>query len=102
MVQYATSDHVGAAMTEPRESAIEFPCEFPVKVMGHSHPDFVLRVVEIVRTHVSDLDESRVTATPSRRGNYVSVTVTLTATSQHQLDQVYLALNADEQVVMTL
>ncbi|MCC5810909.1 MAG: DUF493 domain-containing protein [Ectothiorhodospiraceae bacterium] len=89
-------------MTEPRESAIEFPCEFPIKVMGHSRPDFVLRVVEIVRAHAPDLDEEQITTTPSRRGNYVSVTVTLTATSQHQLDQVYLALNADEQVVMTL
>lgn len=89
-------------MTDQRESAIEFPCEFPIKVMGRADPDFVLRVVEIVREHVPDLDDRRVKTAASRRGNFVSVTVTVVATSQHQLDQVYLALNADEQVVMTL
>ncbi len=89
-------------MINQRESAIEFPCEFPIKVMGRADPDFVLRVVEIVREHVPDLDEQRVKTAASRRGNFVSVTVTVLATSQQQLDQVYLALNADEQVVMTL
>ncbi|MCC5858675.1 MAG: DUF493 domain-containing protein [Ectothiorhodospiraceae bacterium] len=89
-------------MTDQRESAIEFPCDFPIKVMGRADPDFVLRVVEIVRQHVPDLDEQRVKTAASRRGNFVSVTVTVVATSQEQLDRVYLALNADAQVVMTL
>lgn len=89
-------------MTETRETIIEFPCEFPVKVMGRAAPDFVLRVAGIVREHVPELRDADIDTAASRRGNYVSVTVTFTARSQHQLDQVYLALNADEQVLMTL
>ncbi len=89
-------------MTEKRESAIDFPCEFPIKVMGRADPDFVLRVVRIVQEQVPGFDDRQVKTAASRRGRFVSVTVTVTATSQHQLDQIYLALNADEQVVMTL
>lgn len=89
-------------MSEHRESAIEFPCEFPVKIMGRANPDFVIRVVEIVREHVPELRDQDVSTAASSRGKYVSVTVTFTAVSQSQLDNVYLALNADEQVLMTL
>ncbi len=89
-------------MHESRETIIEFPCEFPVKVMGRADPDFVLRVTEIVREHAPDLRDRDISTAASRRGNYVSVTVTLTARSQYQLDQIYLALNADDQVLMTL
>ncbi|MCP1672971.1 putative lipoic acid-binding regulatory protein [Natronocella acetinitrilica] len=89
-------------MSDDRETLLEFPCEFPVKAMGRADEDFVLRVVELVREHVPDLDESRVATSASRRGNYVSVTITFTAISQAQIDAVYLALNADDQVVMTL
>lgn len=81
---------------------LEFPCEFPIKAMGPAKPDFVLRVLELVREHVPDVDENRVATASSRRGNYVSVTVTVTATSKDQLDAVYRSLNADSQVVMTL
>lgn len=89
-------------MSEQRESAIEFPCEFPIKIMGRANPDFVIRVVEIVRGHVPALRDQDVTTAASRRGKYVSVTVTFTAVNQSQLDNVYLALNADDQVLMTL
>jgi len=85
-----------------RETIIEYPCEFPVKAMGKADPDFVLRVVELVRLHVPELDDSCVRTSASRRGSYVSVTVTFTAVSQRQVDDVYLALNGDPQVLMTL
>lgn len=89
-------------MGSSRDSLLEFPCEFPVKAMGRADTDFVLRVVDLVRQHVPELDPDRITTNPSRRGNYVSVTITFTAVSQEQIDAVYLALNADDQVVMTL
>jgi len=89
-------------MADQRETLIEFPCEFPVKAMGRADPDFVLKVVRIVRAIVPELRDDQVTTSASKRGNYVSVTVTFTAMSQAQLDSVYLALNADEHVVMTL
>lgn len=84
------------------QTLLTFPCEFPIKVMGAADPDFVLRVLELVRKHVPDVNGDCVATTASRRGNYVSVTVTVTATSKGQLDAVYRSLNADTQVVMTL
>lgn len=89
-------------MADERDSLIEFPCTFPIKVMGRADTEFALRVTEIVREHVPDLRDEDVRTAASRRGNFVSVTVTVTARSQAHLDRVYLALNADEQVLMTL
>ncbi len=85
-----------------RETVLEFPCEFPVKAMGRADRDFAVHVFEIVRRHVPDLTDDQLRTTASRRGSFVSVTVTFTARSQDQLDQIYLDLNGDEQVLMTL
>ena len=84
------------------DTLLEFPCEFPIKAMGPSDPDFVLHVLALVRQHVPDVDEQRVSTTSSSRGKYVSVTVTVTATSKQQLNDVYRTLYEDDQVVMTL
>ena len=83
-------------------SLLEFPCVFPIKVMGRAASGFDLTVVEIVRRHVPDLGESAVTQRPSRAGTYVSLTVTIHATSQAQLDALYRELSAHEQVLMVL
>lgn len=84
------------------DTLLEFPCTFPIKAMGPADPDFVLHVLALVREHVPDVADDAVTTTSSRRGTYVSVTVTVTATSKAQLDAVYRSLHADDQVVMTL
>ncbi len=81
---------------------LEFPCEFPLKVMGAADPDFVLHVVEIVRQHVPDLDDTRIATRASSRGRYVSVTLTFTAKSRPQLDALYTALSRDEKVSIVL
>ena len=85
-----------------RETVLEFPCEFPVKAMGRAERDFAVHVFKIVRRHVPDLTDDQLRTAASRRGNFVSVTVTFTAQSQDQLDRIYLDLNGDEQVLMTL
>lgn len=84
------------------DTLLEFPCTFPIKAMGPADPDFVLHVLALVREHVPDVPDDAVTTNSSRRGTYVSVTVTVTATSKAQLDAVYRSLHADDQVVMTL
>jgi putative lipoic acid-binding regulatory protein len=81
---------------------LEFPCDFPIKAMGEAEPDFVLHVVEIVRRHVPDLDETRITTRASRKGRYVSVTVTITARSRAQLDALYTALSGDPRISVVL
>ena len=84
------------------ESLLTFPCEFPIKVMGRSSETFETEVVGIVRKHAPDLSEDAVTSRASGKGNYIAVTVIVTATSKEQLDHIYLELNAHEDVMMTL
>ena len=84
------------------ETLLEFPCAFPIKAMGRSEAGFDDLVVEIVRRHTPDLREGAVKTRASRGGKWVSVTVTIQATSKQQLDAIYQALTDHEKVVMCL
>jgi putative lipoic acid-binding regulatory protein len=84
------------------ESPLQFPCEFPIKAMGKSGCDLDMVVVEIVRRHVPDLSEGAVRSRASAQGKYVSVTVTVNATSRAQLDAIYQDLVDCETVIMAL
>ena len=85
-----------------KETLLEFPCQFPIKAMGRNAADFEAVVVELVRRHVPDLGEGAVQSRDSKGGNYIAVTVTITARSQAQLDAIYQELTACEHVVMAL
>lgn len=87
---------------EGDESLLEFPCDFPIKAMGAAGIGLDATVAAIVRRHVDDLPETAVQVRESRAGKYVSVTVTIRATSREQLDAIYRDLSACEQVVMAL
>lgn len=89
-------------MSEDGRSAIEFPCDFPIKVMGHAADDFDSLVVGIVLKHVASLREGAVQSRASKRGRYVSVTVTVQAESQAQLDALYRELSGHARVLMVL
>ena len=87
-------------MTE--ETLFEFPCEFPIKAMGKACDEFEQAVLEIVTRHAPDLTENAITQRPSGKGNYLAITVTITATSKAQLDAIYMDLTACEHVTMSL
>jgi putative lipoic acid-binding regulatory protein len=89
-------------MPEPRPTAFEFPCSFPIKVIGHDREDFPAIVTAILRKHVPSLREEEVVAKPSSGGKYVSLTATFTAESMEQLDALYLELTRHERVIMVL
>ena len=89
-------------MSEGDETLFEFPCTFPIKAMGRTGGDFPSLVLGIVRRHVPNLDESRVSLRHSRSGRWVSDTVTIEAESRDQLDAIYLELSANEYVVWAL
>jgi putative lipoic acid-binding regulatory protein len=89
-------------VSDDEESLLEFPCDYPIKVMGRAEPGFDMMVVELVRRHAPDLKEGAVSSRPSRGGKWVSVTVILRAESKSQLDAIYLDLTAHEKVVMAL
>ena len=84
------------------DSLIEFPCEFPIKAMGRADDDFDALVVSIIRRHSPEFTDATVRKRLSRGGKYVSVTVTIQAQSQEQLDKLYMELNTNEQVLMAL
>ncbi|MBT8081922.1 MAG: DUF493 domain-containing protein [Gammaproteobacteria bacterium] len=71
------------------ESAIEFPCTFPIKMMGRDTPEFRAAARTLVEKHAGVVPDEAVQATLSRNGRFVSVTVTIFATSQQQLDDIY-------------
>jgi len=84
------------------ESALAFPCDFPLKVMGRKERGFAQGVTAIVRKHVPDFDAATVDLRPSRQGKYLSVTCVVRATSRDQLDALYRELCDHPSVVMVL
>lgn len=84
------------------ESLLQFPCDFPIKAMGYSGPDFQQLVISIVERHTPDLDRATLRVQPSRHGRYESVTLTVRASSRAQLDAIYQELSAHEWVLMAL
>lgn len=82
--------------------ALTFPCDFPLKIMGRAEPDFDSLVVEIVLRHVGNVREGAISVRESRGGKYLSVTVTVQAESQDQLDGLYRELSTHERILMVL
>ena len=84
------------------ETAIDFPCEFPIKMMGRDTPEFRASARAMVEKHAGEVADDAVKAALSRNGNFVSITVTITATSREQLDAIYREVTAHEDVLMAL
>lgn len=88
--------------TARKDSLIEFPSAFPVKVMGLQVPEFLPAVLEMTRAADPAFDAQTVELRPSSGGKYLGVTVTITATSQDQLDGLYRALTSHPLVKVAL
>jgi putative lipoic acid-binding regulatory protein len=85
-----------------QETLLEFPCDFPLKIMGVSSSDFADAVVEVVRRFAPDFDPATVEMRASSGGKYVSLTCTVNATSKTQLDNLYRELTAHPLVKVVL
>lgn len=85
-----------------RETLLEFPCEFPIKIMGPATVDFDADIRGIARAHVGVVPESAWRIRPSAQGNFVGMTLTFTATSKRQIDNLYRAITAHPDVKMCL
>ena len=89
--------------TDTRERpSLEFPCAFPIKIMGLAEEDFSALVEEIIRRHVPEPDHTGISSRLSRRGRYIAVTVSITARSRAQLDAIYRELTAHESILTVL
>ena len=87
---------------EERTTLLEFPCEFPLKIMGKRVDEFAQTIVELVQQHAPDFDPAGIEMRPSSSGNYLGLTCTINATSQKQLDDLYLALTGHPLVSVVL
>jgi len=83
-------------------SLIDYPSEFPIKVMGARADGFVEAIVAVARRHDPAFDETKVELRPSRAGNYLGITITVTATSREQLDALYAELSSHPLVKVVL
>jgi len=86
----------------PDQSLIEYPSRFPLKVMGTNVDGFVHAVTEIARRFDPTFDAATVEMRPSSGGKYLGVTVTITATSREQLDELYRTLSTHPLVKVVL
>jgi putative lipoic acid-binding regulatory protein len=91
-----------SAQTTGSESLIEYPSEFPIKVMGARVDGFVEAIVEVARGFDPTFDAARVELRPSSGGNYLGITLIVTATSREQLDGLYRALTSHPMVKVVL
>jgi hypothetical protein len=81
---------------------LQFPTDFPIKIMGAAVDGFVEAVLEVVLRHAPDFDAATMEMRPSKAGNYLSVTCTVRAVSQEQLDALYRELTAHPLVKVVL
>jgi len=85
-----------------QETLLEFPCDFPLKIMGATRDDFAQTIVAVVLKHAPDFDPAGVAMRPSKAGNYLSLTCTIRATSKAQLDALYRELSSHPLVRVVL
>lgn len=88
--------------TDNKESLIEFPCRFPIKVMGRDEAEFQAHVLQIINTHVEDIAAEDIAVRSSSKGKFLAMTVTIDARSQAHLDLIYRTLTASERVLYVL
>ena len=89
-------------VTNEQPSLLEFPCAFPIKIMGRTQHGFAQAIVDVVQQHAPDFDAALLEMRASKAGNWLSVTATVNATSREQLDNLYRALVAHPMVKMVL
>jgi putative lipoic acid-binding regulatory protein len=76
------------------ENLLEFPCDFPIKVMGETSDDFAVTMVEVIRAIDPTFDASKVDMRASTGGRFISLTCNVHAISRAQLDDIYRALTS--------
>jgi len=86
----------------PAPSLIEYPSVFPIKVMGAQVEGFEAAVVAVARQFDAQFDDSTIERRPSKAGNYLGLTISVTVTSREQLDEIYRTLSTHPMVRVVL
>jgi putative lipoic acid-binding regulatory protein len=86
----------------PEQSLIEYPSQFPIKVMGAHVEGFVEAITAVALNFDPGFDAATIEQRPSKGGNYLGLTITITATSREQLDEIYRTLTTHPMVKVVL
>ena len=86
----------------PSESLITYPSKFPIKVMGNKVDGLVHAITAVAKAFDPEFDASTIELRESKGGNYLGVTITITATSREQLDELYRTLSTHPMVKVVL
>ena len=97
-----TTSNLPVEPENPQETLIEFPCDFPIKVMGETHADFSKEMIKAIQSVITNFDASQIEMRGSSGGKYISLTCTVYVSSKLQLDDVYRALTAHPMVKFVL
>ena len=89
-------------VSNDKKPEIEFPCKYPIKVLGEAHPDLNQHVIDVMNRHASTITESDLSAKNSSKGKWQSITVTIIATGKPQLDAIFADLKTSARVKMVL
>jgi hypothetical protein len=90
-------------MTVPKEQKLlDFPCDFPIKMMGREQPEFRDAAVALIERHTGKIRGDAIRTALSRNGNFLSITITIKARNQQQLDDIYSDLSAHEEILVAL
>jgi putative lipoic acid-binding regulatory protein len=89
-------------MIDPKDSLIEYPCDFPIKVFGEAKQGFAQAIAAVVLVHAPDFDAATIEMRSSSNARYLSLTCTIRATSREQLDNLYRDLTSHPMVKMVL
>lgn len=89
-------------MASYKDTLLEFPCDFPLKIMGKADDSLAQVVLDIVTLHAPDFDAASMEMRASSGGNYVSLTCTVVARSKPQLDALYTDLSGHPMVKVVL
>lgn len=89
-------------MSEVQMPRIEFPCAYPIKVMGLATPGFEQEVVSVVRRHAPEVCDEHISVRSSSYGNYLAITIVIEATGVEQLAVMFEDLKATTSVKMVL
>jgi putative lipoic acid-binding regulatory protein len=86
----------------PEQSLIEYPSAFPIKVMGANVDGFADAIAQVAAQFDPAFDAATIEMRPSKANNYLSLTITITATSREQLDELYRTLSTHPMVKVVL
>ena len=90
-------------MTVPKQQKLlDFPCDFPIKMMGREQPEFRDAAVALIERHAGKIRSDAIHTALSRNGNFLSITVTIKAHNQQQLDDIYSDLSEHEEILVAL